>query len=48
VITETDVQDAIAARDAAGNLAAGAGVEIPAADDYSDRLVKYIPSEIVN
>jgi hypothetical protein len=48
VITSQDVNDAIAARDAAGTLAAGGDGNVPNADEYSDRLIKYIPGEIVS
>jgi len=48
VITETDVKDALAARDSAGRIAAGDEANIPPADDYNARLVKYIPGEIVS
>jgi hypothetical protein len=48
VITSQDVDDAIAARDAAGTLAAGGDGNVPNADEYSDRLIKYIPGEIVS
>jgi hypothetical protein len=48
VVTKQDVSDAKAARDAAGSLAAGEEEKVPKADEYSDRLIKYIPGEIVS
>lgn len=48
VITSRDVSDAVARRDAAGTLAAGDDGKIPKVDEYSDRLIKYIPGEIVS
>lgn len=48
VVTRQDVSDAIARRDAAGTLAAGEEGKLPDADEYSDRLIKYIPGEIVS
>jgi hypothetical protein len=47
VITRSDVQLAKAHRDAAGELAAGSKV-IPTEDKYTDRLMKYIPAEVIS
>jgi len=46
VITEQDVQNAKLRRAAAGSVASGTE-PIPGADKYGDRLIKYIPSEVV-
>ena len=46
VITEKDVQGAMRRRAAAGEVARGAA-DGPAPDEYADRLIKYIPSEVV-
>jgi hypothetical protein len=46
VVTKLDVQKAKTAAAAAGSVAGGKP-EVPSADDYSDRLVKYIPAEVV-
>jgi hypothetical protein len=48
VITSQDVQDAITAKAASGALAAGSPAPAPPPDEYSDRLIKYIPGEIVS
>lgn len=48
IITETDVKDAITARDSRGYLASGNGTQISPADEYSDRLIKLIPSEVIS
>jgi hypothetical protein len=47
VITETDVKEAKLRKAAAGALAAKEE-GIPTADDYKDRLMKYIPAEVVS
>jgi hypothetical protein len=47
VITEADVEEAKLRKAAAGGLAAGAE-RISTADDYKDRLMKYIPAEVVS
>lgn len=46
VITEQDVQNAKVRRAAAGSVA-GSSEPIPTVDKYGDRLIKYIPSEVV-
>lgn len=46
VITEQDVQKAKLRRAAAGSVAGGTE-PIPVKDEYSDRLIKYIPSEVI-
>ena len=48
VITETNVQEAKLRKASAGGLAAGGAEKVPTADEYSDRLIKYIPSEVVS
>jgi hypothetical protein len=48
VITDEDVKKAQRREDAAGKLAAGGRKPPPKRDDYSDRLIKYIPAEIVS
>lgn len=47
VITESDVQRAQTRRDAGGELAAGAK-KIPPKDEYAERLIKYIPAEVIS
>jgi hypothetical protein len=47
VITKADVQAAKLRKASSGGLASGA-VTIPAEDDYKDRLMKYIPAEVVS
>jgi hypothetical protein len=46
IITTQDIQEAKLRRSAAGSVAGGAP-PIPVEDQYGDRLIKYIPSEIV-
>jgi hypothetical protein len=46
VITEQDVRNTKLSMAAAGSVAGGAE-PIPVADKYGDRLIKYIPSEVV-
>jgi hypothetical protein len=47
VITETDIENAKLAEAAAGSTAAGnGGHQEP--DSYNDRLIKYIPAEVVS
>jgi hypothetical protein len=47
VVTEADVQIARQRIAAGGSLAAGAQA-VPTKDEYGDRLMKYIPTEIVS
>lgn len=47
VVTRSDVQRARTRRDAKGDLAAGSTV-IPTEDKYTDRLMKYIPTEVIS
>ena len=46
VVTEQDLSNAKLAGSAAGTTAAGSAKKL-SADDYNDRLVKYIPAEVV-
>lgn len=47
VITASDVKTARTARDAGGELAAGSK-RVPTEDKYADRLIKYIPAEVIS
>ena len=46
IITKQDVRDARLRRAAAGSVAGGTE-PIPVPDEYGDRLIKYIPSEVI-
>ncbi len=47
VITKEDVEDFETKKNSEGGLASGTKKELPVVDEYRDRLIKYIPAEIV-